>query len=370
MIVPDSLVAIGNGRLTEKKQVGNGKTMYTYNVKSTINNNCIVPYIGKYVNFNEKYPGLNGNLDMNYWVMEYNVEKAKKQFTDAPKMMKAFEYWFGPYPFYEDGYQLIEAPHLGMEHQSAIAYGNGFKMGYAGTDLSGTGEGLKWDFIIVHESGHEWFANSICTKDIADMWVHEGFTNYSETLFTEYYWGKAAGQTYVQGIRKNIDNDIPIIGPYGVNKEGSGDMYYKGANMIHLIRQITNDDAKFRALLLGMNKTFYHKTVTTNQIEQYISSFLKLDITGIFDQYLRTIKVPLLEYKINNKKFEYRWVNNVPNLVLPVKVSFGKPVGTENWITPTGKWKKMKPGKWWDGRTMTVNKNFYVLSSNLENAVK
>jgi len=370
MIVPDSLVAIGNGRLTEKKQSGNGKTTYTYNVKSTINNYCIVPYIGKYVSFNEKYPGLNGNLDMTYWVMEYNLEKAKKQFTDAPKMMKAFEHWFGPYPFYEDGYQLIEAPHLGMEHQSAIAYGNNFKMGYGGTDLSGTGEGLKWDFIIVHESGHEWFANSICTKDIADMWVHEGFTNYSETLFTEYYWGKAAGETYVQGIRKNIVNDIPIIGSYGVNKEGSGDMYYKAANMIHLIRQITNDDVKFRALLLGLNKTFYHKTVTTNQIEQYIGSFLKLDITGIFDQYLRTIKVPLLEYKINNKKFEYRWVNNVPNLVLPIKVSFGKTDGTENLITPSNKWKKLKPGKWWDGKTMMVNKNFYVLSSNIEIAVK
>jgi len=370
MIVPDSLVAIGNGRLTEKKQSGNGKTTYTYNVKSTINNYCIVPYIGKYVSFNEKYPGLNGNLDMTYWVMEYNLEKAKKQFTDAPKMMKAFEHWFGPYPFYEDGYQLIEAPHLGMEHQSAIAYGNNFKMGYGGADLSGTGEGLKWDFIIVHESGHEWFANSICTKDIADMWVHEGFTNYSETLFTEYYWGKAAGETYVQGIRKNIVNDIPIIGSYGVNKEGSGDMYYKAANMIHLIRQITNDDVKFRALLLGLNKTFYHKTVTTNQIEQYIGSFLKLDITGIFDQYLRTIKVPLLEYKINNKKFEYRWVNNVPNLVLPIKVSFGKTDGTENLITPSNKWKKLKPGKWWDGKTMMVNKNFYVLSSNIEIAVK
>ena len=366
MIVPDSLVAIGNGRLSEKKQLGNGKTIYTYNVKNPINNYCIIPYIGKYVNFNEKYPGLNGNLDMNYWVMDYNLEKAKKQFTDAPKMMKAFEYWFGPYPFYEDGYQLIEAPHLGMEHQSAIAYGNGFKMGYAGRDLSGTGEGLKWDFIIVHESGHEWFANSICTNDIADMWVHEGFTNYSETLFTEYYWGKPAGETYLQGIRKNISNDIPIIGPYGVNKEGSGDMYDKGANMIHLIRQITNDDIKFRGMLMGLNKTFYHKTVTTQEVENYVSSFLGLKLAGIFDQYLRTIKVPLLEYKINGKRFEYRWNNNVPNLILPIKVSFGKPDAAENWITPTNKWKKMKPGKWWDGKTMTVNKNFYVISKNIE----
>ena len=364
MIVPDSLVAIGNGRLTQKKQLNNNKTLYVYNVKNTINNYCIVPYIGKYVNFSEQYLGLNGNLDMNYWVMDYNLEKAKKQFTDAPKMMKAFEHWFGPYPFYEDGYQLIEAPHLGMEHQSAIAYGNGFKMGYAGRDLSGTGEGLKWDFIIIHESGHEWFANSICTKDIADMWVHEGFTNYSETLFTEYYWGKKAGETYVQGIRKNIENDIPIIGPYGVNQEGSGDMYYKGANMIHLIRQLTKDDNKFRELLLGLNKTFYHKTVTTNEVENYISSFLKIDLKTIFDQYLRTIEIPTLKYKINGNKIEYKWTNTLENLVLPIQISLGKTDGSEQWITPSSKWKKLKVGKWFDGKTFKVNTNFYVLSKN------
>ncbi len=364
MIVPDSLVAIGNGRLTDKKQMANGKMLYTYNVKNTINNYCIVPYIGRYVNFSEKYPGLNGSLDMNYWVIDYNLEKAKKQFTDAPKMMKAFEYWFGPYPFYEDGYQLIEAPHLGMEHQSAVAYGNGFKMGYTGKDLSGTGEGLKWDFIIVHESGHEWFANSICTKDIADMWVHEGFTNYSETLFTEYYWGKKAGERYVEGIRKNIENDVPIIGPYGVNKEGSSDMYYKGANMIHLIRQITNDDKKFRDLLLALNKIFYHQTVTTTQVEDYMSAFLKIDLKGIFDQYLRTTKIPLLQYKTDRKKVEYRWTNNVKNLVLPIKISLDKTDNKEQWITPTAKWKKLKVGKWYDGKTFTVNKNFYVFTQN------
>ena len=369
MIIPDSLVAIGNGRFIEKTQLSSGKMLYTYKVINPINNYCIIPYIGKYVNFSEKFPGLRGNLDMNYWVIDYNLEKAKKQFTDAPKMMKAFEYWFGPYPFYEDGYQLIEAPHLGMEHQSAVAYGNGFKMGYAGKDLSGTGEGLKWDFIIVHESGHEWFANSICTKDIADMWVHEGFTNYSETLFTEYYWGKKAGETYVEGIRKNIANDAAIIGPYGVNKEGSSDMYYKGANMIHLIRQLTKDDAKFREMLLGLNKTFYHKTVTTTEVEKYISSFLNLDLKGIFDQYLRTTKIPLLQYKIKGKKVEYRWMDIVPNLVLPVRIYLGKADGAEKWITPNTFWKKLKAAKWYDGKTFSVNENFYVLTKNVSEAI-
>jgi aminopeptidase N len=362
MIVPDSLVAVGNGRLTEKKSLGNGNTIYTWNVKNTINNYCIIPYIGKYVNFSEKYAGLKGNLDMDYWVLDYNLEKAKKQFTDAPKMMKAFEHWFGPYPFYEDSYKLVDAPHLGMEHQSATAYGNEYKMGYLGKDLSATGEGLKWDFIIIHESGHEWFANSICTNDIADMWVHEGFTNYSETLFTEYYWGKAAGEKYIQGIQKNIDNDVPIIGPYGVNKEGSGDMYYKGSNILHIIRQLTKDDEKFRAMLIGLNKDFYHKTVTTQEVENYISNKLNLDLSGIFNQYLRTTKVPLLEYKPEGRKVFYRWINVVDNLNLSIKVSFGK---DEKWITPTNEWKKIKLGRWYDGKTLLVNKNFYVKSKNV-----
>jgi aminopeptidase N len=362
MIVPDSLVAVGNGRLTEKKSLGNGNTIYTWTVKNPINNYCIIPYIGKYVNFSEKYAGLKGNLDMNYWVLDYNVDKAKIQFTDAPKMMKAFEYWFGPFPFYEDGYQLVDAPHLGMEHQSAIAYGNNYKMGYNGIDLSGTGEGLKWDFIIVHESGHEWFANSICTNDIADMWVHEGFTNYSETLFTEYYWGNAAGEKYIQGLQKNIDNDVPIIGPYGVNKEGSGDMYYKGANMLHIIRQLTKDDEKFRAMLIGLNKDFYHKTVTTQDVENYISEKLQLDLKGIFNQYLRTTKVPLLEYKIKGKTVFYKWANVVDNLILPIQVYTDHSIA---WITPTTIWKKIKYKKGFDGKTFGVRKSFYVLSKNV-----
>lgn len=360
IIVPDTLVGIGNGRLINKLALGNGFTQYTWTVKNPINNYCIIPYIGKYVSFSEKYAGVKGTLDMDYWVMPYNLTKAKKQFTDAPKMMKAFEYWFGPYPFYEDGFQLVEAPHLGMEHQSAIAYGNGYKMGYAGRDLSGTGEGLKWDFIIVHESGHEWFANSICTNDIADMWVHEGFTNYSEVLFTDYYWGTKAGDTYLKGLRNNISNDEPIIGPYGVNKEGSGDMYYKGANLIHMIRQLCKNDAQFRDLLLGLNKDFYHKTVTTQLVETYISKKLKLPLTGVFNQYLRTINVPTLLYKIDGKTISYKWDNVVPNFILPIKVATDTAANQFTWITPTTSWKKMKTTNAFDGKTFIVNDNFYI----------
>lgn len=352
---PSNLVSVGNGRLRSKVDNSDSTTTYTWAVVSPINNYCIIPYIGKYVNFNEVYKGEKGNLDMNYWVLDSNLQKAKKQFQDAPRMMKAFEYWFGPYPFYEDGYKLVDAPHLGMEHQSATAYGNGYQNGYHGMDLSGSGWGLKWDFIIVHESGHEWFANNITTKDIADMWVHEGFTNYSETLFTEYYYGKEAATAYVVGIRKNISNDVPIIGPYGVNKEGSGDMYYKAGNMLHTIRQIINDDEKFRMILRGLNAKFYHQTVTSKQVEEYMTQQSGVDLSRIFDQYLRTTQIPTLEYKIKDSKLLYRWTNCIKGFDMPLKINFKE----EQWIKPTEQWKTLVMYN--NGSTnFSVDENFYV----------
>src|SRR5688572_5774888 len=289
--VPDSLIAVANGILMETNRETDGNTFYSWLVTNPINNYNIIPYIGKYVNWKESYDGEKGKLECNYWVLDYNLEKAKAQFKQASQTLKAFEHWFGPYPFYEDGFKLVEAPHLGMEHQSAVAYGNGFQNGYRGRDLSGSGWGLKWDFIIVHEVGHEWFGNNITSQDIADMWVHEGFTNYSETLFTEYYYGKEAGSDYCIGTRKLIQNDEPIIGPYGVNREGSGDMYYKGGNMLHTIRQVIDDDEKFRSILRGLNSTFYHKTVTSKDVEEYMTKQSGKDLSKIFDQYLRNTKI-------------------------------------------------------------------------------
>src|SRR5688572_1725192 len=308
--VPDSLTAVGNGKLKEKKSNNNGTTTWKWQVINPINNYNIIPYIGKYVNWSETYNGEKGNLNCSYWVMDYNLEKAKKQFgRDVKPMLDCFENWFGPYPFYEDSYKLVETPHLGMEHQSAVAYGNKFRNGYLGTDLSGTGWGSTWDFIIVHESGHEWFANNITTNDIADMWVHEGFTNYSEVLFVECQYGKKAADEYCQGLRKNIANDRPVTGSYGVNNEGSGDMYAKGANLIHTIRQVINNDALFKRILRGLNKEFYHKTIDSKDVEKYIIQQSGKDLSKIFKQYLRTIQIPELEYKINGVSFSYEWVN-------------------------------------------------------------
>lgn len=340
MIVPDTLIAVANGRLYSKSPIPNSKSVsYTWQVKNPINNYNIVPYIGKYVNFTDTLMGEKGKLDLSYWVLKEDSAKAVEQFKQVKPMIRAFEYWFGPYPFYEDSYKLVEAPHLGMEHQSAVAYGNRFQNGYLGRDLSGTGWGLKWDFIIVHESGHEWFANNITTKDIADMWVHEGFTNYSETLYTEYYYGKEAGNDYNYGIRKNIRNDIPIIGDYGVNNEGSGDMYYKASNMLHAIRHSINNDELFRDILRGLNKTFYHQTVTTQQIENYISREAGFNYQKVFDQYLRTTQIPTLDLKIDsaNSTIQYRYSNCVEGFNLPLTIYADNKIiklkPTTNWTT-------------------------------------
>ncbi|MEP7080375.1 MAG: M1 family metallopeptidase [Ginsengibacter sp.] len=351
---PSDLITVSNGRLRNKTVNTDGTTTTTWAVVNPINNYDISPYIGKYVHFGEIYKGEKGNLTMDYWVLDSNLAKAKIQFKDAPRMMKAFEYWFGPYPFYEDGYKLVDAPYLGMEHQSAIGYGNGYTNGYAGRDLSHSGWGLKWDFIIVHESGHEWFGNNITTKDIADMWVHEGFTNYSETLFTEYYYGKEAGTDYIVGVRKNIKNDKPIIGNYGVNNEGSGDMYYKGGNMIHMIRQIINDDNKFRNILRGLNKDFYHQIVTGKQIEDYVNKKSGINFSKVFDQYLRTIQIPVLEYKNVDGQLYFRWSNCVDHFAMPLKVYNDK--GKLVFIYPTPLFQKAPKCI----REIKVDRNFYI----------
>lgn len=334
--VPNNLVAVGNGKLVNKLEKGN-KTTWRWEVRNPINNYNIVPYIGHYDTFGEVYNGLDGPLTCNYWVLDYELEKAKLQFTQVPLMLQSFEHWFGPYPFYEDGYQLVQSPHLGMEHQSAIAYGNKFLNGYLGRDLSSSGWGNKWDFIIIHESGHEWFGNNITSTDIADMWIHEGFTNYSETLFTETHFGKKAGEEYLQGIRQNIRNDRPIIGQYGVNHEGSGDMYAKGANLIHTIRTIMQNDSIFTAMLRQMNKTFYHQTVTTQQIERFIQQYAAFDCTPLFNQYLRSTSIPRLDWKLEGAELKVRFVDCDANFFMPVYLPAA---------AAEGKWKVVQAKKW------------------------
>ncbi|MBY0245238.1 MAG: M1 family metallopeptidase [Sphingobacteriaceae bacterium] len=363
--VPKDLQAVANGRLRNIMNKKEGQKQYNWFVKNPINNYNIAFYIGKYAHWSDKYEGEKGALDLDFWSLAEDSALAKPHWdADTKPMLKAFEHWFGPYPFYEDGYKLVQAPHLGMEHQSAIAYGNQFKKGYLGRDMSGTGAGLKWDYIIIHETGHEWFANNITTKDIADMWVHEGFTTYSEVLFTDYTQGKEAGDKYLIGLRRGIGNKKTIIGTYDVNEEGSGDMYPKGANLIHIIRQLINDDEKFRNLLRGLNKTFYHQTTTTQAVEAYIIAQTGLKLEKIFDQYLRNIKIPVLEYKIVNNELNYRWVSDVADFDMPIKVSIKE--GEYSFIYPSNDWKKTDLSPNITAENFKIDPNFYVQTKRVD----
>ncbi|MAM23003.1 MAG: peptidase M1 [Croceibacter sp.] len=356
---PAELTVVGNGRLVKTEDNGNTKTWY-WQVVNPINNYGVNINIGDYVNFSEAYDGEKGALDMDYWVLSENLEKAKSQFKQAPKMMEAFEHWFGPYPFYEDSFKLVEVPYLGMEHQSSVTYGNKYKNGYLGSDLSGTGWGLKFDFIIIHEAGHEWFANNITHIDVADMWIHESFTAYSESLFLDYYYGEEAASEYVIGTRRSIRNDRPLIGTYNVHHEGSGDMYYKGANTLHTLRQLVDDDAKWRDILRGLNKEFYHQTISSKQLENYLSEETGINLTQFWDQYLRTTKIPKLEYKLDGSKMSFRYTNVVKGFDMPITISVN---GIEKWIVPTEEWTTETFPK--TIKKVVVKKDFYIESEKL-----
>jgi aminopeptidase N len=358
--VPKAMTDVSNGKLRSVVENNDGTHTFNWAVVNPINNYGVNMNVANYVSWTETYKGEKGDLPLSFYVLPENLEKAKTQFKQANQMLKAFEHWFGPYPFYEDGYKLVEVPYLGMEHQSSVTYGNGYKMGYLGRDLSKTGWGLKWDFIIIHESGHEWFANNITYKDVADMWIHESFTNYSENLYTEYYFGKEAGADYVLGTRALIANDIPIIGTYNVNQEGSRDMYYKGGNMLHTIRQIVNDDEKWRQILRGLNKTFYHQTVETTQIEDYVSKHAGRNISKVFDQYLRDVRIPVLEYSFKDDGVHYRWTNVIDGFDMPVKIKLGE--GKEQFIYPTSDWKTLKTK---GEKSLVIDRNFYVESKSV-----
>ncbi|MDR3712634.1 MAG: M1 family metallopeptidase [Puia sp.] len=348
--IPDSLTAVSNGRLKTRTANKDSTTTWRWAVVNPINNYDIIPYIGKYVSWHETYTGEKGRLDCDYWVLDYDLAKARDQFRQADSMLHCFEYWMGPYPFYEDSYKLVEAPHPGMEHQSAIAYGNGFMDGFGGKDLSGTGWGLKWDFILVHESAHEWFGNSITAKGDGDSWIHEGFAKYLETIYTTCVSGTEAGNDYAIGIRKRIRNDESII------TGNTQDKYNKGSAMLHMIRQILGDEG-FRTMLRALNKRFYHQTVSTGQLTDYCSKITGRDLSRIFDQYLRTTQIPLLEYSIQGDMLRYRWANCVKGFNMPVKVT--QEGQSPVLLNPIDRWQRL-PSRKWTGKSLSVDRNYYV----------
>jgi aminopeptidase N len=355
--VPDSMTDVSNGRLRSTTHDSDGTTTFEWFVANPINNYDVEVNAGQYAHFADTLSGEQGQLSIDYWPLAYHADTAKIQFRQAIPMLKCFEHWFGPYPWYQDGYKLIEAPHLGMEHQSGVAYGNRFRNGYSGRDLSATGWGMKWDFIIVHESAHEWWGNNITVKDAADMWVHESFANYAEGIFTECQNGKQAGAEYIIGSRRNIKNDSPIVAAYGVNAEGSGDKYYKGGSLLHMLRQIVDDDEKWRGILRGLNSTFRHQTVTGAQVQDYISAQAHMNFSKIFQQYLLTTRIPVLEYKFANGRLAYRWTNVVPGFAMPVKVAVGD--ARYGVLRPTEAWRTL-PKVALASDSLAVDPNFYV----------
>ena len=355
--VPQPMVDVSNGRLAGREDHPDGTTTWTWVVKSPINNYNVTINAGDYVHFGESWEGAEGTLDLDYWVLSPNLERARRQFEQVKPMLACFEEWFGPYPFYEDGFKLVETPHLGMEHQSAIAYGNQYQNGYLGMDLSGTGWGLRFDFIIVHEAGHEWFGNNLTTADIADMWVHEGFTAYAENLYVECRFGQEAGAAYVIGTRGQIANDRPVIGVYGVNHEGSGDMYYEGANVLHTIRQLVDDDARWKDVLRGLNETFRHRIVTSEEVEGFIAERSGLELGTVFDQYLRHTDPPVFEYAIDGDTLRYRWRADVDGFRMPLLVDVGR--DEQRWITPrSDAWQTLELA---DPSDFRVDPDFYVV---------
>jgi aminopeptidase N len=364
--VPNAIVDVSNGRLRGTSTNPDGTRTFEWFVTSPINNYDVAVNAGDYTHLGDTYEGEKGKLTLDFWPLAYHADTARKQFEQVKPMLKCFEHWFGPYPWYEDGYKLVETPHLGMEHQSAVAYGNHYKNGYSGRDLSGTGWGMKWDFIVVHESGHEWFGNSITAQDPADMWVQEGFTNYAEGLYTECQSGKQAGAEYIIGSRRNIRNDRPIVAAFGVEQEGSGDMYYKTGSMLHMIRQVIDDDAKWREILRGLNSTFYHRTVTGAEVRAYINRRSGIDFNPVFAQYLMTTRIPTLEYVLADSIVRYRWTNVVPGFAMPVRVNVG---GVRQWLRPTEIWRTTRVSGARKGGQLEVDPDFFVTKRELGRAI-
>ena len=360
--IPDSVIDVSNGRLRKTTPNADGTTTYEWFVSNPINNYDVAVNAAHYAHFSDVYEGERGKLTLDFYPLDYHADTARKQFQQVKPMLQCFESWFGPYPWYADGYKLVETSHLGMEHQSAVAYGNHYKNGYLGNDRSGTGYGLKWDFIIIHESAHEWWGNSLTMSDAADMWIHESFATYAEGLFTECQEGKKAGAEYLIGQRQLIKNTEPIIGVYGVNHEGSGDMYPKGGSILHTIRQLVDDDTRWRGILRGLNKTYWHQVVSGKQVEDYMSRQSGINLGKVFDQYLRSTMIPVLEFKLEGQRLSYRWNDVVRGFAMPVKVTTSP--GVYSWIRPTESWKTAavkldRPGDF------RVDENFYVVTRDL-----
>jgi aminopeptidase N len=339
--VPPGLEDVSNGRLRDRQELADGWTRYDWFVSYPINNYNVTVNIGKFAHLSDIYETADEKLTLDYYVIPDHVDRAREQFKQTKWMLRAFEKYFGPYPFIRDGYKLIEAPHNGMEHQSAIAYGNKFLGGYVGRSSSAVGQ--KFDFIIVHESAHEWWGNSLTSKDVADMWIHESFGAYAEALFVEDRFGRDEALTYINAKKQNVRNDRPIVGVYNVQNEGSGDMYDKGQLVLNTLRSVIDDDKLWISILRGLQATYRYQTITYDTVVAYINRRTGRDLTYFFEQYLKQTKPPRLEV-ITRKKGDrvtarFRWAADIPDFRMPIKVQISS--GNFQWITPSKEWQTL-----------------------------
>lgn len=333
--VPNGLMDVSNGKFKGSKDLGDGYTRWDWRVHYPINNYDVALNIGDYVHFGDKFQGLH----LDYYSLPADLAKAKIQFAQVPGMMKAYYHYLGEYPFKKDGYKLIEVPYAGMEHQSAVAYGNHFTNGYLGRDWTGVGISPRFDFIIIHESGHEWFGNAITAADKSDMWIHEGWTTYLESLYVEYNWGHDDAIKYLNGIKSKVKNGRPIITERGTNAEPPQDQYFKGALFINTLRSIVDDDTRWWAMVRGFYQTFKYQNIMTEDVIRYFNQQTGMNLTPIFDQYLRHTAIPKLELRFDQTgKVSYRWIADEKDFGMPVRVGL-----KEHWefIRPTTEWQTM-----------------------------
>lgn len=353
------LMCVANGNLRRTTRLDDGYTRYSWFVSYPINNYNVTLNIADYTHFSDTYTAQDGEkLALDYYVLPYNENKARKQFEQVKPMLACYEKLFGKYPFWKDGFALVETPYLGMEHQGAIAYGNNYLPGYAGQDLSGTGIGLSFDYLIIHESGHEYWGNSVSVQDHAEMWIHESFCTYTEGLYLECMQNKEAAAKYITGLRKAVENREPILAPLHVNASGSGDMYFKGANVLHTLRNVIDNDKLWFEIIYGIAQEFKIKNTNTHEIIQFINSRTGKDYTYFFDQYLRHAALPVFEYRLKSKgkklTLEYKWTADVAEFKMPLQVDMGN-----------GKLVTLRPTTQWQSLTETGNANKFKVATDL-----
>lgn len=334
--VPNDLVDVSNGAFLGKTDLGDGYTRWDWLVQYPINSYCVSVNVGAYVHFSDQLHG----MPLDFYALPEDLDRAKAQFAQAKPMLVAFEHWFGEYPFAKDGYKLIQVPYSGMEHQSAVTYGNGFQNGYLGHDWTGVGISPRFDFIIVHESAHEWFGNAVSAADASDMWIHEGFGTYLECIYVEELFGYDDAVRYVNGYKAKVANREPIITRRGAHREPSQDQYFKGALFLHTLRSVVDDDARWRALMKDLFQHFEYRNIMTEELVAFVNERLGTDMTPVFDQYLRHAALPVLELKFDAEAHtvSFRWQADEARFAMPVKV--GRP-GCWQTIHPTSEWASM-----------------------------